>query len=54
MRIALAGGSCNAHPSGTSPRYLVKKTTGWVFQAVASDLALTNSEPARTNIFETA
>jgi hypothetical protein len=33
MRIALAGGSCNAHPSGTSPRYLVKKTTGWVFQA---------------------
>jgi hypothetical protein len=32
MRIALAGGSCNAHPSGTSPRYLVKKTTGWVFQ----------------------
>jgi hypothetical protein len=32
MRIALSGGSCNSHPSGTSPRYLVKKTTGQLFQ----------------------
>jgi hypothetical protein len=32
MRIALTGGSCNSHPSGTSPRYLVKKRTGQYFK----------------------
>jgi hypothetical protein len=28
------GGSCNSHPSGTSPRYLVKKMTGQLFQVL--------------------
>jgi hypothetical protein len=31
---SIRAGEGNSHPSGTSPRYLVKKTTGQLFQVL--------------------